>query len=343
MLHYLVKEANDPGMAYVASWGPAPRSRMRFLLYDELPQHRGLPAGTYIFSDLERLTNVELGLAIEAWMQLSRANAPVCLLNDPSRVPGRYELLRILHEKGENSYRVSRLGKSVRSLRFPVFLKCTNEHGHALPALLGSAAEVAAAVKYLRWRGHRVEDLFVVEFCDTSDVSGVFRKYSAFIVGDRILPRHLIFSRRWNVKKPDLVNADFTFEQARYLEENPHESWLRHIFSVAGIQYGRIDYSFLGGVPQVWEINTNPTVHKITPRLTSAFEVIDLVADGGETIPMSWDAGLVRSFTRQKRRDRRKVALWKVTEGLLSTRTGKRLIRLARTARPNRWYNELGR
>src|SRR6267142_2265293 len=152
MLYYLVKQGNDSLMAYVGSWGPIRGSRMRFLTYDELPQRKELPAGTYIFSDLERLTDVELELATEAWMQLSRANACVGLLNDPSRVPGRYELLRMLHDKGENLYRVSRLEESERSLRFPVFLKYTNEHGHALPDLLGSSADVNAAVRYLRWR-----------------------------------------------------------------------------------------------------------------------------------------------------------------------------------------------
>src|SRR5262245_48150341 len=113
-------------MAYVASWGPTQESRMRFLQYDELSQCKDLPPGTYIFSDLERLTRLELQLAIEAWAQLSRSGAPVRLLNDPSRVPGRYELLRMLQSRGENQYGVLRLGDSIRAPRFPVFLKYTN-------------------------------------------------------------------------------------------------------------------------------------------------------------------------------------------------------------------------
>jgi len=44
------------------------------------------------------------------------------------------------------------------------------------------------------------------------------------------------------------------------MESNPHESWLRETFALARIDFGRIDYGLLDGVPQVWEINTNPTL-----------------------------------------------------------------------------------
>ena len=342
MLYYVVKRGND-SMAYVTSWGTMPESRMRFLYYDEFPQRRELPAGTYIFSDLERLTHIELKVAVETWRQLSRVRPRVRLLNDPARVPGRYELLRMLHERGENQYRVARLEELPRSLRYPVFLKYANEHGHALPDLLASRAELKRAVRYLKWRGYRPQDLFVAEFCDTSDASGVFRKYSAFVIGDRILPRHLFFSRQWIVKKPDLVDPGFGLEQKRYLEENPHESWLRHIFSSSGIHFGRIDYSFRGQVPQVWEINTNPTIHQTTPRLTSAFEAIDVVPELGETISVSWNAALVKALKREALKHRQRLAVRQVTEGLLSTPICKPLIRFARVVRPNRFYQDLSR
>ncbi len=35
---------------------------------------------------------------------------------------------------------------------------------------------------------------------------------------------------------------------------------LRRVFDLAHIRFGRIDYGVLNGVPQVWEINTNPTM-----------------------------------------------------------------------------------
>jgi len=340
VLYYLVKHENPSGMAYVAAWGPAPESRMRFLRYDELPKRKELPAGTYIFSDLERLTELELQLAVDTWAQLSQGHVRVRLLNDPSDVPGRYDLLRLLHGSGENRYRVARLDESVGSIRFPVVLKYTNEHGPALPDLLNSPAELKAAVRYLKWRGRPVDNLFIAEFFDTSDTSGVFRKYSAFIVGDTILPRHLLFSRRWMVKRPDLAGAEFAAEEKRFLEQNPHEEWLRHVFSSAGVNYGRIDYGFLGDLPQVWEINTNPTIHSLAERLTSAFEEIDVAEEPAESIPVTWDSVLIRSIAAEERKHRRKAAVWKAAENLLSTRGCQKLIRLAREVRPNRWYQE---
>jgi hypothetical protein len=40
----------------------------------------------------------------------------------------------------------------------------------------------------------------IVEFCDTSDGRKRFRKYSAFKVGDAIIPRYLQVSTEWMIK-----------------------------------------------------------------------------------------------------------------------------------------------
>jgi len=45
-------------------------------------------------------------------------------------------------------------------------------------------------------------------------------------------------------------------------------------FRRTNIDDGRIDYGVAGSAPQVWEINTHPTVLKLTPRLTEAFETV---------------------------------------------------------------------
>jgi hypothetical protein len=49
-------------------------------------------------------------------------------------------------------------------------------------------------------------------------------------------------------------------EALTYFEANPHAAWLRRVFEVARIEYGRVDYGVSGGVPQVWEINLTPTL-----------------------------------------------------------------------------------
>jgi hypothetical protein len=103
-------------------------------------------------------------------------------------------------------------------------------------------------------------NLVVVEYCDTSDEDGLFRKYSAFRVGDAIIPRHVFFSKQWIQKFPSnqIVNDEQVYEERQYLDANPHEHELMDLFEAANIQYGRIDYGLCNNQIQVWEINTNP-------------------------------------------------------------------------------------
>ena len=319
MIFYVTSVANSEGMAYVPLWGPTPASHMQFLLYHDLLRVKQLLPGTYVFADLEVLSPRYLQMAAQVWKQLSSAGPRVCLLNNPVRVLRRYELLRTLYEMGVNRFRAIRASKSLEPLRFPVFVRREDEHTGSLTRLLRSREELHRALRYLRLQGHGLRNLLVVEFCNTADATGVFRKYSAFIVGREILPRHLLFSRNWLVKQPDLVDENFAQEQLEFLERNPHEPWLREIFRLAAIDYGRIDYSLLGNEPQVWEINTNPTVKKLTPRLTSAFEAIDCATDGCSPIPITIDPVLVRSVKREAQGRRRERALRRMIPALAST------------------------
>lgn len=58
-------------------------------------------------------------------------------------------------------------------------------------------------------------------------------------------------------------------EERAFVESNPYADQLGRIFGLAGIEYGRIDFSVKDHVVETWEINTNPSVgpsrHKITP------------------------------------------------------------------------------
>jgi hypothetical protein len=105
-----------------------------------------------------------------------------------------------------------------------------------------------------------LSDLLLVEFCDTADAQGVYRKYAAFRVGDAIIARHLFFSHHWHVKSAELQDAASLQEERDYVTMNPHSEMLRPIFDLAGIEYGRVDYALHDGRIRVWEINTNPTI-----------------------------------------------------------------------------------
>jgi len=217
--------------------------RMRILPYQRL---RGwLKPGVFIFSDIERLNSDLRRSALTAWTNASKAGC-TCL-NHPSESLRRVDLQHALN----NDFRVFRASEPSVDIRFPVFLRGENDHRGNLTELLYSSEELRSALIQL-------PDALIVEFIDTSDRNGIFRKYSCFRIGDRILPRHILFSRNWMVKQPDLVTEKFIAEELDYLRKNPHEAEVRRAFESAKIEYGRIDYGLSNDKLQIWEINSNP-------------------------------------------------------------------------------------
>lgn len=306
MIFYLVVAPRSGMTAYVDAWGPTPNSRMRYLLYNDLRHLRQLERGTYIFTDHERLFPPQVQLARQLWSTLSTVRPTLQLVNDPSKVLGRLAFLRRLHEAGINTFRAVRASEPaavLRSLRYPVFAREERAHLGALTPPLHRPEDLLRALRRLRRRGYYRKDLMVVEFCNTADDSGIFRKYSAFRIAGKVVPRHVLFSRHWSLKQPDLKDPSFEAEHQAYLLTNPHEAEIARIFDLGGFDYGRIDYSLLDGKLQVWEINSNPTVRHLTPRLTAGFEELDdLSGSRGETIPWHVSSELDRSLKWARRR-----------------------------------------
>ena len=309
MVFYVVTREHSYTMkAYARDW-----DRLRLVFYDDLFEALSLPIGTYIFTDLDRLTSSERQLAAAAWRQLAASTPRMKLLNNPETVLCRYELMCELSKAGENQYRARLLAHDLDGLRYPVFVRCEREHEGSITPLLHNPTALRGALVWAGIKGYRARELLVVEFCDTSDASGLFRKYSAFLVDGEVLPRHLLISRSWHLKKPDIADAVTALEIEAYVEGNPHEEAIRGIFRRANIDYGRIDYSMLGNQPQVWEINTNPLVKQLAKRLTAAFARLDEgQLDDGQSVPICLnpqlvaDAALERSeeLRARKRRDR---------------------------------------
>jgi hypothetical protein len=206
-----------------------------------------------------------------------------------------------------------------------------HEHLGSLTPVLHSRWQLVRALVATVVRGHRLRDLLIIEVCDTADPSGVYRVYSAAVVGDRIIPKTLIHNRNWVTKwKGRLLDADKAREQLEYVEGNPHATWLKETFALAGIGYGRIDYGVKEGVPQVWEINTNPTLVRRTGtpstmsaeqwnvlapvqeafmrRFEAAFEAIDTDVDPGRTIPIDISPRQLRRLEAEKRLKSRLLA-----------------------------------
>ena len=318
MIFYLVQRQNAKSLQYVNLWGPAPGSRMQYLFYDDLVAVQQARPATYIFSDLETLSPGQLQLAIEFDEQLSLGGNKFRVLNHPARVLRRYDALNKLFAEGVNSFRAVRACDSLEGIRFPVFLRRGDDHRGNLTPLLQDQAALDRGLKYVRLQGNRLADILVVEFCDTSDHAGVFRKYSAFVVDKKVLPRHLLFGHNWNLKKPSLKTDELNQEQTRYLETNPHESFVADTFRRTNIDYGRIDYGVAGSAPQVWEINTHPTLVKLTPRLTEAFEAIDTAGDG-DALPISFQGETLERVKQEVKSRSRNSNLRTTVSRLAST------------------------
>jgi hypothetical protein len=244
----------------VQGWGKTLAGRVTVGMYDGLLGGGELPAGgVVIFSDLDRLTPQERAALALVHARQARA------LNHPTRSLLRYELLRTLYAQGLNRFNAYRSGEA--PVRFPVFLRPESGFLNQAPALLNTLDPLPA--------GH-----LAVEFCDTADVGGIYRKYAAFIVGERIVPRHLFFSRDWLVKSPDLVGPAQLEEELAYVRSNPHAEQLLAVCRLARISWGRIDYALLDGKVQVWEINTNPMFSFPGPEAPERTPVHHIAAQG---------------------------------------------------------------
>ena len=242
---------------FIKNWAPGWKKRLAIVPYSKLPRLMPLPKGTVIFADIDSLEGEELEYAAEVYQQLAAERPPRIILNEPKRTLTRHDLLEKLHREGINSFAVRRLVDATET-RFPAFLRSEKGHRGTLTPLLKNEHDLEVAIAHLK--RVRLEDVLVVEFQDTSDESGIFRKYSAFRIGQSIIPVHVVFSRYWMQKRPDLLDPSKVEEEHQYLRDNPHRARLLRLFQAAGAEYGRIDYGVGESGIQTWEINTNPVI-----------------------------------------------------------------------------------
>ena len=262
MISFWVTRAASFGIKkYCENRGRLIADRFQLRLYDDIEDTVRLQGNAQVFSALDQLASPQREVVAEIWDAHARIAPPAPRLNDPRHVLLRFDLLTKLHEQGINTFRVFRATSLRHVNRFPVFVRGIHNHDGPLTGLLHTRRDVARAVRALRLRGHRLRDLMIVEFCDTASADGLFRKYAAFKVRNSIIPCHLMVSHQWSVKSAaNELDERRIREGIKYVEDNPHEAWLRKVFAVAETDYGRVDYGVLDGVPQVWEINLNPTI-----------------------------------------------------------------------------------
>ena len=243
---------------YRKQFAPCPQ----VLVYDQLTARSTFQPGTYIFADIERLSPREAEQAGKIHNLLAQAGNHVRVFNHPTQSMRRYQLLRTLYEAQINAFNVYAITEQRRPQAFPVFIRGRDDHGGAITPLLWTQSDLEVAIEFLLARGVSLEDKLIVEFCDTSDETGTTRKYGAYVIGDAIIPCHILFSHSWMVKgsAAATLSPALVAEETHYLAANPHEAALRAICQRAKIRYGRIDYGLRDGAIQVWEINTNPSL-----------------------------------------------------------------------------------
>lgn len=249
---------------YLAERGRAWQGRIKTLHYERLPHIRGFPTATYIFSDLDRLTKAQRLMVRNLSVELTRVVPELPILNDAASFIGRYDLLKLLYDSGINSYRAYRPYELSEDISYPVFLRIERDHMGPRSGLLKNREELDLAITEAIMAGVWPSNLMVVEFCDTSDKFGVFRKYSVTRFGDHYMSRHMVLGKDWVQKVPRKQHGiswptEWLNEEKRFLETNPHLNQVRRVFELAKIDYGRIDYGVLDGRVQVWEINLNPS------------------------------------------------------------------------------------
>lgn len=262
MISYWVDNPCRHGIEnYLLSRGAPLASRFAVSLYEDLGPQVRLRGGSHIFAALDQLTPAGLELAGELCDRMGAASPAWVRLNHPRRVRLRRPLLDTLADLGLNDFRVWPANGPLDRVRYPAFVRPANKHTGNMTELLDSPSALRQALRALRFRGARLEELLVVEYLHTADARGVFRKYSAYRIGSALVRTHLFAGHAWSLKaagnEADLQAAR---EMQDYVTGDQDEEWLWRVFELAGIEYGRVDYARVDGRPQLWEINLTPWI-----------------------------------------------------------------------------------
>ncbi|ESY83184.1 hypothetical protein X740_02550 [Mesorhizobium sp. LNHC221B00] len=232
--------------------------------YERLFRQKELRSGTWVFTDHERLSHFEIALAAGVANRLERGGARV--LNHPARVLGRHDLLKALHAAGINCFSAWRCESQPRPNAFPVFIRNEFDHLSADFELIADQPALEAALSRMKANGIPLAGKLVIEYAGQEVSPGVWQRFATYRVGDRLIAHHNVVDFRWAAKdvqdKQRLLAhpmlATFVENERRFVVGNLYEDVLRRAFDLAGIDYGRADFSLVDGRPQIFEINTNP-------------------------------------------------------------------------------------
>ena len=228
--------------------------------YEQLFAATSLPPATYVFTDLDRLPKWGVRKAAKLYRELHAGGARV--LNDPARVMSRYGLLRALYRRGLNSFNAYRLEEDLMPERWPVFLRAEGDHDAPLTDLLHTPDQLRGEIN--RWveSGLPVSSLLIVEYAAEPVRPGLFRVLTIYRLGETYVADCCSHDDQWVIKhgKSGIAPGELYDEELVIVRDNLFEAALRPVFELAGVDYGRADFSLVNGKVQTYEINTNPHV-----------------------------------------------------------------------------------
>ncbi|MGE0723677.1 MAG: hypothetical protein AB7O45_04850 [Alphaproteobacteria bacterium] len=256
--------------------GAAIASRFQLVSYEEAIAGLDRPPsdGAWIFTDYDRLTADESVAAARLWRRLADSGARV--LNHPTRSLRRFALLRRLRAAGINDFDAHHVTDLRMPERFPVFIRRTDAHSGPASRLLADETALLRTLDRCVAMGWPFESVIMVEYQDTREPDGLYRKHGVLRIADRYVPVQVLAHDSWINKRgaearwtPDQIEIELDL-----IRRNPHRATIERAFQIAGVEYGRIDFGVSDGRIQVWEINCNPDLAGSTLRIPARAEAI---------------------------------------------------------------------
>lgn len=228
--------------------------------FDWLLARRRIPRAAYILSDFDRIQAWYLECLGKIRDRLTAEG--LLVLNDPRLWLPRPAVIRKLKQAGLSDFDcwLPALGEDPD--RFPCFLRTIASHRGVASGLLHSADDANAALRAALDRGLVLSDLMFVEFKAEPVGDGYFKKHAAYRIGDHVIRGLTVNDTEWVAKhgtKGIATGADYAREKAE-IKDYPLASDVRRVFETVGMEFGRIDFGFVGDRMQVYELNTNPTI-----------------------------------------------------------------------------------
>ena len=184
------------------------------------------------------------------------------VLNDPTKFLSRSGLLRALYLKRINGFNAYRVEEGRVPERWPVFLRTQGDHTGPRPALYQTPGELEQGIAGAIAEGLPKSKLVIIEYMAEQIRPGLFRKLSCFRIGGASVAYTCVHDTRWIAKDGQLgvTPPDLYDEELRIVRDDPYGPMLAETFETAGLEYGRADFSLVGGKAQIYEINSNPVL-----------------------------------------------------------------------------------